>query len=435
METGLDIEESRQEVYGVFTPVIEPSVKDSGPTAADATDYWILKPGSERGLCETCATCNWKYHFFNDSRDSDFALSDKDKFERYEHRITWERLGEARLRCQCYGDNGISYFELPDFLSMVRNRCTCSLCDLIVRALASKDQGIDFFESNGIVSAEFPRFEPSSNKDQVVLNVRAISTPVDMFSKTAEVNFTLLDDGSPSDTNWNRRHGDLPARPLLNSCVKIETVIKWLKNCQDFHENSIAASKVLDGTPSITESTLCTFRVVDVETDSVKLCLVGTRYVALSYVWGGVASYHLQRKNVKDSAKTEHPFPLHRAALPRTIRDAMHLTEMIGERYLWVDALCILQDDQDEVTRTVKAMNQIYKQAILTVIAACGDDANAGLRGVFPGSRIIEPIIGCIDETPLVTAEEAVDEANTIWATRGWTFQEDILRQAPHLRA
>ncbi|KAK5658164.1 hypothetical protein OQA88_2137 [Cercophora sp. LCS_1] len=62
----------------------------------------------------------------------------------------------------------------------------------------------------------------------------------------------------------------------------------------------------------------------------------------------------------------------------------MTLVRGLNLRYLWVDLLCLSQDYQVDLERGVKAMDRIYEQAWLTVIAADGKNANAGLPGI-PG--------------------------------------------------
>jgi hypothetical protein len=53
----------------------------------------------------------------------------------------------------------------------------------------------------------------------------------------------------------------------------------------------------------------------------------------------------------------------------------MILVEIVGERYLWVDALCIVQDEPDELGTILKFMGKIDEDAAFTIIAA--DNANA----------------------------------------------------------
>ncbi|KAK5659616.1 hypothetical protein OQA88_820 [Cercophora sp. LCS_1] len=129
-------------------------------------------------------------------------------------------------------------------------------------------------------------------------------------------------------------------------------------------------------------------RFVDVSED--QMCIVETcdnvsQYMALSYMWVAVTDFRLTRAS---RPVLEEAGAFHRVwkLLPRTIQDAITLTQKLGMRYLWVDSLCLLQNDAD-LKRGVNMMDHIYERAWLTVIAACGHDANAGLPGVRVGSR------------------------------------------------
>ncbi|CAH0004397.1 unnamed protein product [Clonostachys byssicola] len=121
-----------------------------------------------------------------------------------------------------------------------------------------------------------------------------------------------------------------------------------------------------------------------------KHCLVEvcefSRYVTLSYVWGSVPSLRLSRAN---RYRLMQPGAMRQAwhLIPKTIQDAITTTQVIGERYLWVDSLCLMQNDPEDLQDGTGVMDLIYEQSILCIIAAGGKDANAGLRGVGPGSR------------------------------------------------
>jgi Heterokaryon incompatibility protein (HET) len=65
----------------------------------------------------------------------------------------------------------------------------------------------------------------------------------------------------------------------------------------------------------------------------------------------------------------------------------MALVRALGERYLWVDALCIVQDDEENKTRQIANMDVVYGKAFATVVAIHGASADAGLPGVRPGTR------------------------------------------------
>jgi len=69
----------------------------------------------------------------------------------------------------------------------------------------------------------------------------------------------------------------------------------------------------------------------------------------------------------------------------------MDLVSAIGERYLWVDSLCLIQDDPADMKNGIDHMDLVYEGAIMTIIAAIGNHINAGLPGLHPGTRKKSP--------------------------------------------
>ena len=166
------------------------------------------------------------------------------------------------------------------------------------------------------------------------------------------------------------------------------------------------------------------------------------RYVALSYVWGSQAQrLTLSRANYHALSQKG---AINLDEISRTISDAAAVVEMLGERYLWVDALCILQDDEDDLAEQIPVMGQIYTRSLVTIMAAASTDSNSGLPGVGThvrrAQRVSEPLNGGVllrTCTPKYT-EKSCDEGgcfittadylqNSKWDTRGWTFQEKVL--------
>jgi hypothetical protein len=113
--------------------------------------------------------------------------------------------------------------------------------------------------------------------------------------------------------------------------------------------------------------------------------------------------------------------------VPLTIRDAMRLTAELGIRYLWVDCLCIVQDDPN-IGYYLNCMDSVYSNAYLTMVVANKDNADGGIVDYetypesrnLPGSVITYPhyVLGII---PLTYGHT---NALFPWATRGWTLQE-----------
>jgi hypothetical protein len=65
-----------------------------------------------------------------------------------------------------------------------------------------------------------------------------------------------------------------------------------------------------------------------------------------------------------------HPDGLPRGELPAVIRDAISVTERLGFRYIWIDALCIIQDDTDDKQLELGKMSQYYRNSFLTIAAS-----------------------------------------------------------------
>ncbi len=116
-------------------------------------------------------------------------------------------------------------------------------------------------------------------------------------------------------------------------------------------------------------------------------------------------------------------------AIPQTVLDAIGLTQYIDEQYLWVDSLCIIQDGPKDKHVQIKDMDCVYAGAVLTIVAAGGDDANAGLAGVRPGSRKVKQIVEKVSpETSLASPlplQFKLDSST--WNIRAWTYQERLL--------
>ncbi|KAJ5732056.1 hypothetical protein N7493_003537 [Penicillium malachiteum] len=175
-------------------------------------------------------------------------------------------------------------------------------------------------------------------------------------------------------------------------------------------------------------------RVIDVVTDRVILAPLNCSYVALSYVWGSNRSRGLQRDDFLESLRdgvlsSDAYVQLNRSSLPLTISDAMQFVKLMGLQYLWVDQLCIVQDDPEELLYTIKAMNKIYGASAFTIIAS-GKDAGSGLPGVNNNPRHLDPIIGSADNITLFHAppDPATKGLHPLgtstWMSRGWTYQE-----------
>jgi len=160
--------------------------------------------------------------------------------------------------------------------------------------------------------------------------------------------------------------------------------------------------------------------------DATKDC----RFIALSYVWGGAKTLGAVKSNIEELRRSNGlTIAAKDLPLAQTILDAIELVRQIDESYLWVDNLCIVQDDEEDLRNQIDAMDQVYGAAVMTIIAAGGDDANAGLAGVRPSSRTITQLVEKVSATTSlavpIQAKFYVDEST--WNSRAWTYQERLL--------
>jgi hypothetical protein len=97
------------------------------------------------------------------------------------------------------------------------------------------------------------------------------------------------------------------------------------------------------------------------------------KYAALSYCWGGDQLYKTVQNNI---AKYEKALNLPPCA--QTIDDAIRVTRELHLRYLWIDALCIVQDSTEDLTKELARMPDIYKGSCVTIAAASAETSSAG---------------------------------------------------------
>ncbi|KAJ4986515.1 hypothetical protein SVAN01_07951 [Stagonosporopsis vannaccii] len=224
-------------------------------------------------------------------------------------------------------------------------------------------------------------------------------------------------DGASTEPLSLKRWEQSKLRGASRNDVNKEQIRQWRQKCQDLH-----GPFCKDDHREDLNKHLKTMLLIDTELDCVVEADPSTKYFALSYVWGGASTVQLTNANVEGYMR---PGALKRIALPHTIRDAISWTSALGERYLWVDCLCIIQDvAPDKMNHVLGAMGHIYASADLTIVAANGSHANFGLPGYGQLSEAdtIDPFKE-MERTMIFTIWWPTGSA---WDQRGWTFQEGL---------
>jgi hypothetical protein len=153
------------------------------------------------------------------------------------------------------------------------------------------------------------------------------------------------------------------------------------------------------------------------------------KYVALSYVWGPMQTYVLEKSSLEAMKSA-----LDMSRVPQTILDAIKVTKLLGYPFLWIDALCIVQDSGPEMMEEISALGEIYENATVTIIAGNSPSASSGFLTTFTSpeyfNKPFEFPINTSNNSPIWLSlgyrayyKPFKDPINS----RAWTLQERIL--------
>ncbi|RYP56080.1 hypothetical protein DL771_012143 [Monosporascus sp. 5C6A] len=212
------------------------------------------------------------------------------------------------------------------------------------------------------------------------------------------------------------------ALDAFNNCkAEHGAICEAKRSSPKYTETGPASKAAITGPDNIPDMLL-----VDVQTMCVVTAPIGCLYFTLSYVWGKEPFLKLTRENYSLLTMNEG---LANGNLPQTFVDAIHITRLFGERYLWIDALCIMQDDEARKQQQILSMDAIYEGSNLTIIAADGESPSQGLSGLAHRARdtkqTVKDIGGlrfAVMSPPLMNLLESSQ-----WNNRGWTYQEAML--------
>jgi hypothetical protein len=200
--------------------------------------------------------------------------------------------------------------------------------------------------------------------------------------------------------------------------------------CEDAHGYECDISTMVGREVEDPATEIPSFRVIDVIDNCITLAPEKCKYVALSYVWGLIDPKTILRTLKANVSDLQEPGgllrPKYYQKMPRTVRDAMEVVRRLDLRYLWVDSLCIIQDDDEQGGSKMDAiskMDLVYGAAFLMIMVAGGKDAHAGIAGLNPGTRgNTQPIEEIGPGFRLAYKQTFQDYiADAVYFTRGWT--------------
>ncbi|KAL2879859.1 hypothetical protein SGCOL_004904 [Colletotrichum sp. CLE4] len=212
-------------------------------------------------------------------------------------------------------------------------------------------------------------------------------------------------------------------------------VERWYNTCKNDHTE---CNETFTGTVgSVTKSyePLLPTRVLDIGSadgsrEPKLLVTNGTHasYAALSHCWGNHRILTTTSHNL-----AQHCIAINFSDLPKTFQDAIRIVRFVGLRYLWIDSLCIVQDNADDWRKESVQMGRIYKDAEMTVAASAARD---GSEGCFVPRPPLQPVVrlpyGEPSQGEYMSATLFPDSINTTVSetplgNRAWITQEWML--------
>lgn len=149
-------------------------------------------------------------------------------------------------------------------------------------------------------------------------------------------------------------------------------------------------------------------------------------YLALSHCWGSVdTTFSTTSENFAQRASTG----FQSSEMPRNFRHAIEFMRRLGYDYIWIDSLCILQDDQEDWACEASKMAQYYNRALLTLAVADAMTCHVGF--LYDRKHHTSPGIGGEDQHYYCFRDVLQDEfALNLKAAinqRAWTLQERLV--------
>lgn len=215
----------------------------------------------------------------------------------------------------------------------------------------------------------------------------------------------------------------IPELPTPGSAFNSALVREWIRSCDENHDcmpkdDSFFPTRVLD----VATENSGHFHLITVSSGIPS----GGRYLALSHRWGPPATNAMFRTLRNNLAELQKATSV--SNLPETFQHAIQITQRLNIRYLWIDSLCIIQDDPEDWDRESRLMERVFSSAYATIAATCASGTGSGFLKARPERNFVTLRKGSASYfvcEAIDNFREDVDQADL--NQRGWVLQERAL--------
>lgn len=333
-----------------------------------------------------------------------------------------DKCQQINLRDYLYQNDYPGTIELGCFQD-IATKVHCSLCRLVIQALTLHSRQ---HWKSGIYPVEvcyLGSYNGRSNRQ--VLDIWFDSTsatlPNGIFGHSTTLcqilplSHRVVDDAS----EIGARASASAYTNLIGEKVDMSRVHTWMQNCTSSHGPNCKSDEF-----HFADNLNLSLLLIDVKDMRLIECDWAEQYIALSYVWGLPQSLRSTKANIHHLQKNGAVQEMWEE-LPQAITDAIELTKAMGETYLWVDALCIIQDDYCSKAVYIDRMGQIYGNAYVTLITLNSASASSALPGVSQSRVLVQSAVEINDLNLVPRLPQLFSVAqSSAWSRRAWTFQK-----------
>ncbi|KAF7952391.1 uncharacterized protein EAE97_001888 [Botrytis byssoidea] len=265
--------------------------------------------------------------------------------------------------------------------------------------------------------------------------------------------FSKRDACQGTDTNnpWIKSFGiseEVPPKLSIKKCKSI--IDRWIKECDNEHSSCCIKAADEQALPSrlldIRKRAHNAIILVEVHgSNSSESRTAITRYATLSHCWGKIQLL----KTTKNSL-SKHKKGIRLSVLPKTFRESIKVLQALRIQFVWINSLCIVQDDDADWKRESACMAAIYSNSYLNIAATGARDSKGGClkirclkrlsftlgtkshpitdqyRNIDWGIRL-RPSFESVHHrynSRVSSGTDVLDKINTPLLSRAWVFQE-----------
>ncbi|CCF34787.1 TOL [Colletotrichum higginsianum] len=218
---------------------------------------------------------------------------------------------------------------------------------------------------------------------------------------------------------------------------------RWIDHCVESHpkcqpslaSNAFMPTRVLDIGAANDPWPPLQIRVIQTNTISDE----ARKYMTLSHCWGKEAFVTLTverfDKFTNDGIPWSNSSSGNGISSNQNFIDAIKITQKLGIRYLWIDSICIIQEDEEDWAVEAKIMHKVYRYSYCNLAAV---DSKNCLGGLFRGRKhgVLPATYDPRGSSHRLSGRKWRILTSDLWDkdllgsplyTRGWVFQERML--------